>query len=110
MAKITIKPSEMKVAASNVTNVSSAGIPIQTAIFLGRDISRAGAEIQKLRQETRLKEDKNRFYELTDEIGKDLDLRSSKFNNLSDLDIGCFIFISSGARSSETTALASVTS
>ena len=31
-------------------------------------------------------------------------------SNLSDLDIGCFIFISSGARSSETTALASVTS
>ena len=92
MAKITIKPSEMKVAASNVTNVSSAGIPIQTAIFLGRDISRAGAEIQKLRQETRLKEDKNRFYELTDEIGKDLDLRSSKFNNLSDLDIALDLF------------------
>lgn len=45
MAKITIAQSQMKVSGQEVTNLSSAAIPIQSAIYLGRDISRAGAEI-----------------------------------------------------------------
>ena len=92
MAKITIPQSQMKVSGQQVTNLSSAAIPIQSAIYLGRDISRAGAEIEKLKKETRAKEDKNRYQELTDQIGLDIDKRLSKFTNQSDLDVALDLF------------------
>lgn len=92
MAKIEIKPSSLQVRGSEIPNVGSAALPIQTAIFLGRDVSRAGAEIEKLKQDQRAKEDKNRYYELTDQISKDLDLRLSKFKNQSDLESAIELF------------------
>ena len=92
MARIEIKPSSIQVRGSEVPNVGSAAIPIQTAIFLGRDISRAGNELEKLKKEQRAKEDKNRYYELTDQISKDIDLRVSKFKNLSDLESAIELF------------------
>ena len=93
MAKIEIKPSSLQVRGSEIPNVSgSAILPIANSIFLGRDVSRAGAEIEKLKQDQRAKEDKNRYYELTDQISKDLDLRLSKFKNQSDLESAIELF------------------
>lgn len=92
MGKITIPQSRLRVSGSQIPNVGSAAIPIQSAIYLGRDISRAGAEIEKLKKETRNKEDKNRYQELTDQIGIDIDQRLSKFKNISDLESGLELF------------------